>query len=555
MEEFGSKQQKLDIEQSQEYLIKNKDLEDKVYSERLIKYVSTKLNIFLALFSTSYQFEIKQLDIGNKKGPINSNPYDRFDGKLTIAGNNKGLGSFAFKVISKSIHGFTELVSENSTVKINDHREGLNASNIFTVEDLLRSLKQGDKEFKESLYKLYASGLLTSNEVKIEFLETIVGLKEISEYIKPSLFKILGEISWDDSYTAAKAWPALQELLKRNELNPDVFKGIRAINISKVTDLNIESLQKMDHNTSLYGSVDSIKIGELNALKKLDLPNIAGSLITVNGLDNLNELEWLDVGSLKVLPKFPGSLKTLEFSHSGDIEEIELQNLPRLQELSVYNSKIKRIKLNSLGKLKVINFDSEVEEIDMQNIPELESICLKGSEIINIKLNNLPNLQNLDLSRTKNLKKVELQEVKALKTINLSRSSIEELPNLPVSLEDLLCEKTINLKTADIKDLPALQYLDFSDSNIQTIKIGDLPALIFLDLSNTNNLITADIDDIPALQTLIFCYSNSEAIKIGALTALSLLGPNPPKNLINVESDGDMRRIKFKRRKRPVNTI
>ncbi|KAI6679873.1 hypothetical protein NL676_033754 [Syzygium grande] len=179
-------------------------------------------------------------------------------------------------------------------------------------------------------------------------------------------------------------------------------------------------------------------IGRLSGLKKLEL-----DLLNVTAppeLASLSHLEELTLGDLdlKTLGQLPSSLLSLELQFcsigwaelttllfgSREVEDIPLNGLPRLENLTVYGSKL----------LQTLSIPSELRKLrhaSVSSCPELVEIQIAGlsKSLESFFVYRCGSLRRIGgLSYLKNLEKLEIGSCNALATVE----GINELESLEI---------------------------------------------------------------------------------------------------------------------------
>ncbi len=194
-----------------------------------------------------------------------------------------------------------------------------------------------------------------------------------------------------------------------------------------------------------------------------------------NRIKSIEKFKYIDLIKLdcsnNLINKIPNKMNSLEyfnFSNNFIRSKLDFTNYPRLKYLMASSNQINGI-INCPNKLIYLDLSNNpVDQLD--NLPNsLEYLLIVQTLIKNINLVNLTNLKYLDLS-INNL--INLDGLPGrLVYLNCSQCEITCLDNLPSSINKLICINN-NLKSLDM--LPeSICYLNCAHNNIT--KLDDLP--------------------------------------------------------------------------------
>jgi len=209
-----------------------------------------------------------------------------------------------------------------------------------------------------------------------------------------------------------------------------------------------------------------------------------------------------------------------DFSCS-DITNINLPLLTTLKELKVYG-KLTEIDINNLPSLiKLTLYNTQISSINsiIGNLTNLSSLRLSDNQISNINVSNLTNLTDLDLSNNQ-LTTIDVSNLTILTYLYLSNNQLTtiDVSNL-TNLNDLdLSDNQIS--TIDVSNLNNLTYLYLSDNQFTTINVSNLTNLTDLDLSG-NQLTTIDVSNLTNLSNLRLSDNQFITINVSNLTDLT----------------------------------
>ena len=148
------------------------------------------------------------------------------------------------------------------------------------------------------------------------------------------------------------------------------------------------------------------KVGD-NVIRKIYLYDPYYSKINSIDVSNVSELEYF---RLKLLGgSIHSKLKRLDFSKNKKLRYVIVNGTKALEEItfsencqsiSLYNTSVKELDLNSVKKLKYFDYiNGPLEELDISNNPNLEIV-----EAYNT------NVKALDVSRNPKLRRIEVDE-------------------------------------------------------------------------------------------------------------------------------------------------
>ena len=205
------------------------------------------------------------------------------------------------------------------------------------------------------------------------------------------------------------------------------MKKYLAVNIVMLSCVLIVALSSCDLITT---DKDRFFVNEDNYLKKIDIEKTGPDIVVpekvgdnvirnislyspyyskINSIDvsNVSELEFFKI---KLFEEGANSkLKKLDFSKNKKLKHVILNGSKGLEEIifnencrtiSLYNTSVKELDLNSVKKLKYFDYiNGPLEELDISNNPNLEIV-----EVYNT------NVKALDVSRNPKLRRIEVDE-------------------------------------------------------------------------------------------------------------------------------------------------
>ena len=148
------------------------------------------------------------------------------------------------------------------------------------------------------------------------------------------------------------------------------------------------------------------------------------------------------------------SLKELYLIEFDLLSNIELYNLPILENLVFANNNITNIELSNLISLKYLNcMNNHLSNLNLNNLTELFELNCSSNQIISLNINNLTNLAEFNCSGN-NLTTLNTFNNTNLYNFNCSNNPLQSL-NLNPNLFNLNCSRTslINLDVSYVSNL------------------------------------------------------------------------------------------------------
>ncbi len=227
--------------------------------------------------------------------------------------------------------------------------------------------------------------------------------------------------------------------------------------------LNIKILQTNDNN------YDNIYLEDLN-----------GNKVTIDQ-NNDNEIsvqEALNIGYIKSLTSWPIENKITDLS--------DLSNFPNLIGFETQYSKIAKVDLSLLAKLKVFYCPySKLSAIDVTYNLELEQLNISNSLISTLDISKNSKLNVLDFSFT-DISSVDVTDKKELNGISVSDK----------------------IKTLDLSKNPKMDSI-YLGSGVEyaNIKNGSTLSRFNMNIPNTHTYICADDNNIPLIEQIINSFN------------------------------------------------
>lgn len=206
--------------------------------------------------------------------------------------------------------------------------------------------------------------------------------------------------------------------LERLKLGGD-FKSIsslKSLKSLKYLYLNSEVLQSFEVINDLFSLEELfVWVGSSSSFEiDRELPNLRYIHIVDNPLESIPDLsktpnlERFTVTNSNLknvdLPKCHANLKLLQFKMAKNIQHISpIKNMPKLEELSIYESPIENIEIGHLPSLKKLTLSgtniTEVKNFD--HFPELTELWMMNTKVKNLEpLLDAPKLHRVMLDKT-----------------------------------------------------------------------------------------------------------------------------------------------------------
>ena len=273
--------------------------------------------------------------------------------------------------------------------------------------------------------------------------------------------------------------PTLQELYLQNNL-------LTSLNVSNHSNLRTLWIYDNPNLTGLYcwrDALTNVSVRGCTALQQLKIYNNY-NLTNINGLADCTALTWLDV----------------EDTSFSDLSVVK--NMTSLQTLLAGNTQITTLETSHSGSLQNLQVGGDTQLADLR--------CY-GEKLTTLKLTGCTALKYLRCFSNKNLNTITgLADCKAMIYLDCADCAIAQLPgvNNMIDLEVLWCDNN-QLTSLKVPNLPALwtlrvsgntglTYLDCSSSALNSLDVSGCSALQNLDCQNNPSL-----DDISGLNDCV----------------------------------------------------
>lgn len=194
------------------------------------------------------------------------------------------------------------------------------------------------------------------------------------------------------------------------------------------------------------------------------------------------------------LESFP-KLEYVNFYQTG-IESLDFSGFPELYYIEVQNNKLKNLVLPSSNKLELLYcYSNQLTKLDLRGYDKLVYLSADYNSIEDLKFNALPSIKRFYIQKNK------LQGV-----LDVSGLS---------SLTELLCSAN-ELTGLKLGSLENLKELSARDNKIEEFTFGNLPALEQLNLSKNNLSGSLDMSSLSNLTYLNLCENKLTSVSLGS---------------------------------------
>tara|TARA_B100000902_G_scaffold31590_1_gene37806 strand:- start:10963 stop:12315 length:1353 start_codon:yes stop_codon:yes gene_type:complete len=204
------------------------------------------------------------------------------------------------------------------------------------------------------------------------------------------------------------------------------------------------------------------------------------------------------------------SVTSLNIASSNIHDLSGIEGFASLTNLDCSNNNLSYIELNNYYLNDLDCSNNNLTYIELYNFPYLNDLDCSNNKIDN--LYNLPStLNTLDCSYNSFSSSLNLNDFPFLIDLNCSNNMINNLYNLPSTLNTLDCSNNSLSSLSSIQQCPSLINLDCSDNYINSLNLNSNNNLVFLnvgDYEGGNRLLSLDVKNNSALINLQ-CSNNS----------------------------------------------
>jgi leucine rich repeat domain protein len=184
------------------------------------------------------------------------------------------------------------------------------------------------------------------------------------------------------------------KVIRRISLRDPYFSKIDSIDVSNVSELESVSL-------------DFFGLGSDSKLKRLDFSKNKNLIIV--GLNRTKALEEITFSeNCQSISLYNTSVKELDLNSvkklkyfdyiNGPLESIDLSNNTNLEKVDIENTNIKSVDIKMLKNLRnFICYGLQIEEIDISNNLELELVEVYGTNVKVLDVSNNPKLKRIEV--------------------------------------------------------------------------------------------------------------------------------------------------------------
>ncbi|MDQ3231329.1 MAG: trypsin-like serine protease [Pseudobdellovibrionaceae bacterium] len=297
--------------------------------------------------------------------------------------------------------------------------------------------------------------------------------------------------------------PALPDMknLQLKELRLDAVNLVQPLELEPFTHvqtlfLNKVALKSFPLQWSELESLDLLEVTGLTALPA-DAPRMKRIFVYASDIQgDVKAGNWPAVEEVSIfangsmtrfsLPFALPNTHFLEIAENTQMNDLALQSLPKIENLSISNNALKVLPdLSQLGTLHRLNLENnQLESIQgLTGLKAVEYIDLSNNPLKNLEgLADMPALKRVVLQNTKGegLKNLQgMRHVPKLIEINLTRNSLTSVQELTAftSLKVVILNDNLIEDIAPLKALPQLEYLEVINNPLKdkTCPIPDKP--------------------------------------------------------------------------------
>lgn len=342
--------------------------------------------------------------------------------------------------------------------------------------------------------------------------------------------------------------PTLQELYLQNNL-------LTTVSVCNHSNLRTLWVQNNPNLTGLYcwrNALTNVSMSGCTALKQLKIYNNY-NLTSITGLADCTALTWLDVEdtsfsnlsvvksmtSLQTLLAGNTRITTLETSHSGSLENLQVGGDTQLADLRCYGENLTTLKLTGCTALKYLRCFSNSNLSTITGLADCKAmIYLDCADCAIAQLPGVNNMLKLEVLWCDNnqLTSLNVPNLPALWTLRVLGNT---------GLTELVCKNNA-LTTLDVSGCTNLQHLD-CQSNPSLDNISGLTDCTALDWFACDYCAVSSLDMTfcPGL-TSLYCYNNQlTELNVTGLTNLQFLNCKNNPNLGAITGLADCTKISY----------
>ena len=173
-----------------------------------------------------------------------------------------------------------------------------------------------------------------------------------------------------------------------------------------------------------------LTISEAKSIINLDVEGEEENVTSLEGIELLPNLEWLDAGNCRIesadLSKNT-KLKTVCLNGNQVLKEINLSGLKQLETLWLNFNSLTEVRLFDLDAITDLDLEAnKLTSINLTSQSKLISLDVSENKLTDIDVRNMPNLKTLSAYNNK-LSSVDVSRNEALEDLDLSRNKLSDL--------------------------------------------------------------------------------------------------------------------------------
>ncbi|MGN7864958.1 T9SS type A sorting domain-containing protein [Chryseobacterium sp. 22458] len=334
--------------------------------------------------------------------------------------------------------------------------------------------------------------------------------------------------------------------------NRNIYSTTSGVYFGDVNTLNLAGLPKLKVLKAFNQKItNTVNFSAAQALENIDITSTCGYMNTVD-VSNLSHLHTLKTDRFitsntqgpanlqNIVAKNCIALTNFEFGNNQDLRELDLENCPGLQNLSIgyMFSNLEKINLNQCTGFKDIKVsNTKITSLDTKDCVALQSLTLYENNLLNsVNITNNTNLEFLSLADLPLLTQISTSD-----NINLSNVRVNMCPQIhqldfstSSHLESVALLNMTNLTSVNLRNGSIEEFVDFSNNNsnlsvcVDDAQLSDLQAM-YPDITFTTNCGNS--------------FLKSDTAKIN--TKQIKIFPNPVKDILQVSSDTPVKNIQL----------
>lgn len=265
---------------------------------------------------------------------------------------------------------------------------------------------------------------------------------------------------------------------------------------NKIKILNLKNLKKLAYLNAHFN---------FNFLTRIDVSGCSSLETLYAGSNPITELHFQGANSLKKMILPFNSLENVDMSELTNLEEIDLSNGQLKSVVFGEHLKINQINLKNNPTLQSLNLTGMVglknldvsfcglKDVNIQNLPNLENLSIQNNQLTELDLTGVINLKIFNCSNN-SLKSLRVNHLKQMNQLDCSYNKIKELDlmNMGWNLSYVNCND--NLLQKLMVNNTILNLLEVSNNLLEVLDVSWQKGLGYLNLKN-NRLIHLNIQN------------------------------------------------------------